>query len=100
LFCELNLVALLRLGETLMTKVKQLNDELYDSYHNNTVTTHQEVLGKLGQLKQAIKEVVKTNTCVWCEKDNVEFKDKLSETEYQISGLCQTCQDETFKEVN
>lgn len=83
-----------------MTKVKQLNEELYDSYHNNKITTHQEVLGKLGQLKQAIKEVVKTNKCTWCEKENVEFKDKLSEAEYQISGLCQTCQDETFKEVN
>ena len=83
-----------------MTKVKQLNDELYDSYHNNTATTHQEVLGKLGQLKQAIKEVINNNKCTWCEKDNVEFKDKLSETEYQISGLCQTCQDEIFKEVN
>ena len=80
-----------------MTKVKQLNDELYDSYHSNTVTTHQEVLGKLGQLKQAIKEVVETNTCTWCEKENLTFRDKLSEIEYQISGLCQTCQDETFR---
>jgi len=67
-----------------MTKVKQLNDELYDSYHNNTATTHQEVLGKLGQLKQAINEVIKTNKCTWCEKENVKFKDKLSETEYLI----------------
>ena len=83
-----------------MTKVKQLNDELYDSYHNNTSTTHQEVIGKLGQLKQAINEVVKTNSCTWCGKKNVKFKDKLSETEYQISGMCQTCQDETFREVN
>ena len=84
---------------TNITRVQQLTDELHDSYHN-TQTTQQEVTGKLGQLKQAIKEVVKSNSCTWCGKEDVKFKDKLSETEYQISGLCQTCQDETFKEVN
>jgi len=84
---------------TNVTRVQQLTDELHDSYHN-TQTTQQEVTGKLGQLKQAIKEVVKSNSCTWCGKEDVKFKDKLSETEYQISGMCQTCQDETFGEVN
>jgi|TARA_R110002012_G_scaffold304347_2_gene507809 hypothetical protein len=84
---------------TNITRVQQLTDELHDSYHN-TQTTQQEVTGKLGQLKQAIKEVVKSNSCTWCGKEDVKFKDKLSETEYQISGMCQTCQDETFGEVN
>tara|TARA_R100000908_G_scaffold61725_1_gene40081 strand:+ start:2198 stop:2461 length:264 start_codon:yes stop_codon:yes gene_type:complete len=85
---------------TTTEKVQQLNNELYDAYHNNTSTTHQEVLGKLGQLKLLIKEVVSENRCTWCDQDNVKLKDKLSETEYQISGLCQDCQDATFKEVN
>ena len=85
---------------SIIKRVQKLNDELYDNYQNNTITTQQEVFGKLGELKQAINEVVKTNCCTWCGKKNVEFKDKLSETEYLISGLCQTCQDETFKEVN
>ncbi len=38
--------------------------------------------------------------CPFCNKDiNVkDFTDTLSKKEYLISGLCQKCQDETFKE--
>jgi|TARA_B110000977_G_scaffold199361_1_gene286495 uncharacterized CHY-type Zn-finger protein len=83
---------------TNISKIKQLNAELYNSYHNNEPTTHQEILGKLGELKLAIKEVIKKNQCTWCESLNIKLKDELSKREYQISGLCQTCQDEMFKE--
>ena len=43
---------------SIIKRVQKLNDELYDNYHNNTLTTQQEVFGKLGELKQAIKEVL------------------------------------------
>ncbi len=41
--------------------------------------------------------------CPNCEKnmqleENLNFKDELSQKEFKISGLCQKCQDETFKE--
>jgi hypothetical protein len=36
------------------------------------------------------------NICAWCKKPATEFKDRLSAKEYQISGLCQICQDESF----
>lgn len=36
------------------------------------------------------------NICVWCKQPLTKFRDKLSEREHQISGLCQKCQDETF----
>lgn len=41
-----------------------------------------------------------SRNCVFCGGfiDPQKFKDRLSEKEYQISGLCQKCQDETFKE--
>lgn len=34
--------------------------------------------------------------CPLCHGPAVEFRDLLSETEFKISGLCQTCQDEIF----
>ena len=38
--------------------------------------------------------------CPWCGKeiDIDSFKDQLSVKEFQISGLCQKCQDEFFEE--
>ncbi len=36
--------------------------------------------------------------CVICETPNLNFRDQLSEKEYKISGMCQTCQDNYFKE--
>jgi len=36
--------------------------------------------------------------CVFCRQEIKVFRDKLSEAENKISGLCQKCQDETFGE--
>ena len=44
-------------------------------------------------------ELVKQNKCPFCKKDidvETEFRDSLSKREYNISGLCQKCQDKTF----
>ena len=38
--------------------------------------------------------------CPFCGKKidvETEFKDELNKKEFGISGLCQSCQDETFK---
>ena len=47
---------------------------------------------------------IKSNHCVsppiGCGKPITPFRDMLSEQEYAISGLCQTCQDEIFKEID
>ena len=37
------------------------------------------------------------NKCMTCKGDAIEFKDALSFKEYQISGMCQVCQDEVFE---
>jgi hypothetical protein len=34
--------------------------------------------------------------CVSCGKPVKEFKDELSRKEYEISGICQECQDDIF----
>lgn len=45
-------------------------------------------------------KTIKGNSCMFSELVNkphvMEFKDELSKKEYAISGLCQSCQDDTF----
>ena len=35
--------------------------------------------------------------CSLCGNESLKFKDRLSEKEYMISGMCQKCQDLTFE---
>lgn len=39
---------------------------------------------------------ITSDTCVSCGQDATDFRDALSEKEYTISGLCQSCQDSIF----
>jgi hypothetical protein len=36
--------------------------------------------------------------CTTCAEPITDFKDELSEREFNISGLCQKCQDRVFSE--
>lgn len=58
---------------------------------------NEEIMRATGFGKQV--DLVKEGKCPWCEaKINIkDFKDELSLKEYNISGLCQKCQDEFFK---
>ena len=51
-------------------------------------------------LKRAVNEVKQSGKCAWCgaSKDKVQngLRDERSKKEYQISALCQSCQDEVF----
>lgn len=42
-------------------------------------------------------DAIDNKRCVYCHKSIIGFRDELSRDEYVISGLCQRCQDETFK---
>ena len=44
------------------------------------------------------KESEEKNVCTWCGKKIKGFKDDLSAREYQITGMCQQCQDGAFEE--
>jgi len=46
--------------------------------------------------KEEKGEEVMPIVCWRCNKIITGFKDELSKKEYQISGLCQSCQDEIF----
>lgn len=34
--------------------------------------------------------------CIFCKNEIKGFRNALSKREYEISGLCQTCQDKVF----
>jgi len=39
---------------------------------------------------------IEKDTCVFCHKEATKFDNEISRREYQISGICQPCQNETF----
>ena len=41
-------------------------------------------------------EKIKQKKCPMCHKDIGIFRDRLSEKEYGISGMCQECQDKIY----
>jgi hypothetical protein len=41
-------------------------------------------------------DTIAQGKCPFCEKEITEFRDELSKKEWEISGLCQLCQDKTF----
>jgi len=55
---------------------------------------------KLGLFFPAELEKIRSNKCPFCscDIDITSFTDQLSLKEFHISGLCQKCQDETFKQ--
>ena len=49
---------------------------------------------------KTITESKKEYTCVMCKNPEMKFRDRISQKEYNISGMCQTCQDKVFGETN
>lgn len=39
---------------------------------------------------------IAAHKCAMCKQDVGEFRDAISEREYEISGICQKCQDSLF----
>jgi len=59
---------------------------------------NKDIMKKLGFGKEV--ELVEKGYCPFCKKqiNPDDFTDQLSIVEFKISGLCQSCQDEWFKE--
>ena len=42
------------------------------------------------------KEMISESKCAFCQYPNFKFRDPTSIKEYEISALCQDCQDDMF----
>lgn len=42
-------------------------------------------------------ELLRNGLCTTCKRYIAKFQDELSHKEYQISGMCQSCQDSVFE---
>ena len=62
---------------------------------NMTVTLDNLSLRNLGRARSL---AIAGRSCVTCGKRADIFRDSLSVKEYNISGMCQKCQDEVFVE--
>ena len=82
------------------SRIRALNEELYQDFQENKKVTTSSILTKLTKLRRELRKSINENKCSWWECDIEKFRDKTSRTEYLISGLCQDCQDATFKEAN
>ena len=82
------------------SRIRALNEELYQDFQENKKVTTSSILTKLTKLRRELRKSINENKCSWCECDIEKFRDKTSRTEYLISGLFQDCQDATFKEAN
>ena len=82
------------------SRIRALNEELYQDFQENKKVTTSSILTKLTKLRRELRKSINENKCSWCECDIEKFRDKTSRTEYLISGLCHDCQDATFKEAN
>ena len=53
----------------------------------------------VGRLFPDYLKLVDSGKCPFCRKpiDFRDFKDEVSRKEFEISGLCRSCQNETFK---
>lgn len=43
-----------------------------------------------------LQPTIDAGKCFACKKDATEFTDEISEKEFKLSGMCQTCQDGFF----
>jgi len=66
-----------------------------------------EILGKGEGIENLLEEfskiigtprsvAFKSNTCVTCSGEANDFRDTTSKKEYNISGMCQSCQDKIW----
>ena len=58
-----------------------------------------ELIATLDRIFPGIIDCLENHLCVTCNKpiNEADFKDTRSEAEYEISGMCQLCQDNMFE---
>ena len=82
------------------SRIRALNEQLFQDVQQNKKVTTRKILTDLTKLRRELRKCINKNICSWCDENIKTFRDKESSHEYLISGLCQDCQDATFKEAN
>jgi hypothetical protein len=59
-----------------------------------------EIKSFIEQVFPGTREAIENKQCPLCRKPITGFRDQGSEREYEISGMCQACQDRVFGEPN
>ena len=76
--------------------------ETFAERRSNSKTNTDTIPHTITPLKVAVNSIISSGRCAWCGASKAKiqdgFKNDLSRNEYQISALCQQCQDETFQE--
>jgi hypothetical protein len=90
-------------GETPLDTEKKLPlplDKPLDIWYNTHMKAtqkHHEIESLLTSITgKSRPQMVLEALCTTCDGVAKSFKDEASEREYQISGMCQSCQDEIF----
>ena len=82
---------------SLFVKPPKLNVKNTKQHIETFTNKHQ-----LTPLLRAVNKVIRLGRCSWCGASKAKiqdgFRNDLSRNEYQISALCQECQDQTFQE--
>jgi|13_taG_2_1085334.scaffolds.fasta_scaffold01965_11 hypothetical protein len=74
---------------------KPLN--IWYNTHMKATQKHHEIESLLTSITgKSRPQMVLEALCTTCDGVAKSFKDEVSEKEYQISGMCQSCQDEIF----
>ena len=55
-----------------------------------------EMVAAIEEMFPGTLDAIELNQCPVCNAQITQFRDKLSEREYEISGMCQHCQDQVF----
>ena len=75
----------------------KVNKEIGEAFHKlMSPDVEYKECKSLKNLRSSINTSINTNQCSWCDKPDFNFRDALSKKEYEISAMCQTCQDEVF----
>ena len=59
-------------------------------------TIKKAIEGGFGNRLKEMFELSNKGLCPFCSKKPVEFRDEKSRAEFEISGICQNCQDDFF----
>jgi len=57
-----------------------------------------EMIEAIEVLFPGTKDAMANGICTLCKLPITKFDDEMSEKEYQVSGMCQECQDKVFVE--